>query len=187
MVLQDRERADDGQQSARAPLRNPIFRNLFIAQFVSNVGTWMQSVAAQWFLVERHSSATIVALVQTASLGPTLLVGLFAGALADVFDRRRLLIFLQSYAVLVALALAVLTYLGRLTPASLFLFTVAIGIASAITAPAWQAIQPEVVAREQIPAAATLASVSVNIARVIGPAIGGALVALAGPAAVFAI
>ena len=187
MVLQDRERADDGQQSARAPLRNPIFRNLFIAQFVSNVGTWMQSVAAQWFLVERHSSATIVALVQTASLGPTLLVGLFAGALADVFDRRRLLIFLQSYAVLVALALAVLTYLGRLTPASLLLFTVAIGIASAITAPAWQAIQPEVVAREQIPAAATLASVSVNIARVIGPAIGGALVSLAGPAAVFAI
>jgi len=176
-----------GQPSARTPLRNRVYRNLFIAQFVSNIGTWMQSVAAQWFLVEKHSSAVMVALVQTASLGPTLLLGLLAGVLADLFDRRRLLMFLQSYAVLVALALAVLTYLGRLGPASLLLFTVAIGCASALTAPAWQAIQPEVVPRRQIPTAATLASVSVNTARAIGPAIGGVVVVLAGPAAVFAI
>ena len=92
------------------------------------------------------------------------MLGLFAGALADLFDRRRLLIVLQSYAVVVALALAALTYLGRLTPALLLGFTLAIGFASAITAPAWQAIQPEVVAREQIPSAATLSSVSVNVA-----------------------
>ena len=180
------ERAD-GQPSAWAPLRNRVYRHLFIAQFGSNIGTWMQSVAAQWFLVEKHSSDVIVALVQTASLGPTLLFGLFAGVLADLFDRRRLLIFLQTYAVLVALALAVLTYLGRLSPTSLLMFTVAIGCASALTAPAWQAIQPEVVPREQIPAAATLGSVSGNAARAIGPAIGGVVVALAGPAAVFAI
>lgn len=154
---------------------------------VSNLGTWMQNVAAQWFSVEMHSTAVIVALVQTASLGSTLILALFAGVLADLFDRRRLLIVLQWYAVVVTLALAVLTYLGRLTPASLLLFTVAIGLASALTAPAWQAIQPEVVSRDQIPAAATLASVSVNISRVIGPAIGGVVVALTGPAAVFAI
>jgi predicted MFS family arabinose efflux permease len=164
-----------------------VYRDLFIAQCVSNIGTWMQSVAAQWFLVEKHSSPTIVALVQTASLGPTLVLGLFAGVLADLFDRRRYLIFLQSYAVLVALALAVLTYLGSLGTASLLMFTVAIGCASALTGPAWQAIQPEVVPREQIPAAATLASVSANAARAIGPAIGGVVVALAGPGAVFAI
>lgn len=181
------ESTDAAEVSVWAPLRNPVFRSLFIAQFVSNVGTWMQSVAAQWFLVEAHSSATIVALVQTASLGPTLLLGLFAGALADVFDQRRLLMVLQTYAVLVALALAGLTYFGRLTPAALLLFTLAIGLASALTAPAWQAIQPEVVPREQITAAATLASVSVNVARVVGPAIGGVVLALAGPAAVFAI
>jgi MFS family permease len=187
MVIEGRERADDAQESAWAPLRNHVFRYLFIAQFVSNVGTWMQSVAAQWFLVEQHSTATIVALVQTASLGPTLLLALFAGVLADLFDRRRLLMVVQSYAVLVALSLAVLTYLGRLTPALLLMFTVAIGLASALTAPAWQAIQPEVVPREQIPAAANLASVSVNVGRVVGPAIGGVVVALAGPAAVFAI
>ena len=164
-----------------------MFRSLFIAQFGSNIGTWMQSVAAQWFLVERHASDVVVALVQTASLGPTLVLGLFAGVLADLFDRRRLLIVLQSYAVLVALALAVLTYLGRIGPTSLLVFTVAIGSASALTGPAWQAIQPEIVPREQIPAASILGSVSGNAARAIGPAIGGIVVALSGPAAVFAI
>ena len=118
-------------------------------------------------LVEEHSSDTVVALVQTASLGPTLLFPLFAGVLADLFDRRRLLIVLQTYAVLVALALAVLTYLDRVSPTALLMFTVAIGCASALAAPAWQAIQPEVVPREQIPAVSTLGSVSGNAARAI--------------------
>ena len=186
-MTQDQERADGAQPSPWAPLRNRIYRNLFIAQVVSNLGTWMQSVAAQWFLVEEHSSAVIVALVQTASLGPTLLLGLFAGALADLFDRRRFLMFMQSYAVLVTLALAVLTNLGRLGPTPLLMFTVAIGCASALAGPAWQAIQPEIVPREQIPAAATLASVAANASRAIGPAIGGVAVALVGPAGVFAI
>jgi MFS family permease len=187
VVTGGQERADAGQPSAWAPLRSRVYRNLFIAQLASNIGTWMQSVGAQWFLVEKHSSDVIVALVQTASLGPTLILGLFAGVLADLFDRRRLLIFLQSYAVLVALALAVLTYLGRLSPTSLLMFTVAIGCAAALTAPAWQAIQPEIVPRDQIPAASTLGSVAGNAARAIGPAIGGVVVALSGPAAVFAI
>jgi MFS family permease len=187
VVIQDQERADGGKPSTWAPLRNRVYRGLFIAQFVSNMGTWMQAVAAQWFLVENHSSDVIVALVQTASLGPTLLFGLFAGVLADLFDRRRLLIFLQSYAVLVALALALLTNLGRLTPTALLLFTLAIGFASALTGPAWQAIQPELVPREQIPAVSVLGSVSANSTRAIGPAIGGIVVAWLGPSAVFAI
>jgi MFS family permease len=186
-VIQAQGRADSERLSAWAPLRNRIYRYLFVAQFVSNIGTWMQSVGAQWFLVEKHSSDVVVALVQTASLGPTLLLALFAGALADLFDRRRFLMVLQSYAVLVTLALAVQTYLGSLGPTSLLMYTVAIGCAAALTGPAWQAIQPEVVPREQIPAAATLASVSANSARAIGPAVGGIAVALAGPAAVFAI
>ncbi|BCZ24251.1 MFS transporter [Mycobacterium senriense] len=187
MVIREHDRADDVLPSTWAPLRNRVFRALFIAQFVSNIGTWMQIVAAQWFLVETQSSDVTVALIQTASLGPTLVLGLFAGALADLFDRRRLLIVLQSYAVLMTLAMALMAYLGRLNPASLLTFTVAIGCASALTAPAWQAIQPEVVAREQIHAGATLASVSINVARAVGPAIGGVVVALVGPAAVFAI
>jgi MFS family permease len=187
MVIEAQEQVDGDRPSVWAPLRNRVYRNLFIASFTSNIGTYMQSVAAQWFLVEKHSPDVIVALVQTASLGPTLLLGLFAGALADLFDRRRLLIFLQSYAVVVALSLAVLTYLGRLTPTSLLWFTVAIGCASALAGPDWQAIQPEVVPREQIPAVSMLGSVSGNASRAIGPAIGGVVVALAGPAAVFAI
>jgi MFS family permease len=186
-VTQTQEHADAEQPSPWAPLHNPIYRNLFIASFVSNIGTWMQSVAAQWFLVEKHSSDTVVALVQTASLGPTLLFALFAGVLADLFDRRRLLIVLQTYAVVVAAALALLTYLGRVGPTSLLMFTLAIGCASAWAGPAWQAIQPEVVPREQIPAVSTLGSVSGNAARAIGPAIGGVILALSGPAAVFAI
>jgi MFS family permease len=187
VTLDQEERADAEQPSVWAPLRSRVYRSLFIAQSASNIGSWMQSVAAQWFLVEKHSSDVIVALVQTASLAPTLLLGLLAGALADLFDRRRLLIVLQTYAVLVALALAVLTYLGRVGPTALLMFTLAIGCASALTGPAWQAIQPETVPREQIPAASTLGSVSGNAARAIGPAIGGVVVALAGPAAVFAI
>jgi MFS family permease len=187
VVTQRQEPADGRQVSAWEPLRSRVYRSLFIASFVSNIGTWMQSVAAQWFLVEKHSSDVIVALVQTASLGPTLLLGLFAGVLADLFDRRRLLIVLQSYAVVVAFVLAVLTYLGRLSPTSLLMFTLAIGCAAALTGPAWQAIQPELVPREQIPSASILGSVSGNSARAIGPAIGGVVVALAGPAAVFAI
>ena len=186
-MTQTQEHADAEQPSPWAPLHNPIYRNLFIASFVSNIGTWMQSVAAQWFLVEKHSSDTVIALVQTASLGPTLLFALFAGVLADLFDRRRLLIVLQTYAVLVATALALLTYLGRVGPTSLLMFTLAIGCASALAAPAWQAIQPEVVPREQIPAVSTLGSVSGNAARAIGPAIGGVILAVSGPAAVFAI
>jgi MFS family permease len=187
LVIQGPEPADGGQLSAWAPLHSRVYRSLFIAQLGSSIGTWMQTVAAQWFLVEKHSSDVVVALVQTASLGPTLLLGLLAGALADLFDRRRLLIFLQSCAALVALILAVLTYLGRLGPTSLLMFTLALGCSSALTAPAWQSIQPEVVPREQIPAASVLGSVSGNAARAIGPAIGGVVVALAGVAAVFAM
>ena len=187
MATEVQGQVDGLRPSVWAPLRNRVYRNLFIAAFASSIGTWMQSVAAQWFLVEKHSSDVIVALVQTASLGPTLLFGLFAGVLADLFDRRRLLIFLQSYAVVVALALAVLTYLGRLSPTSLLMFTVAIGCASALAGPDWQAIQPEVVPREQIPAVSMLGSVSGNASRAIGPAIGGIVVAFAGPAAVFAL
>jgi MFS family permease len=173
--------------SAWAPLRIGVYRNLFLAQLTSNIGTWMQTVGAQWFLVEKHASPTVIALVQTASLTPTLILALFAGVLADLFDRRRLLIGVQAYAVIASALLAVLTWTGVLTPVWLLVLTFAIGCAAALAAPAWQAIQPELVPREQIPAAASLGSVTVNGARAVGPAIAGVLVATAGPAAVFAL
>lgn len=172
---------------AWAPLRNRIYRVLFIAQLVSNIGLWMQTVGAQWFLVEHHSSAVIVALVQTASLLPTLFLALPAGGLADLLDRRRLLIVVSVYTAVAAGLLTFLAWTDVLTPVMLLAMTFLLGCGSALSAPAWQAIQPELVPKEQIPAASALGSVTVNGARAVGPAIGGVVVAAAGPAAVFAI
>jgi MFS family permease len=173
--------------STWAPLRSGAFRALFLAALTSNIGTWMQTVGAQWFLVERHASATTVALVQTASLSPTLILALFAGALADRVDRRRMLIVLQVYAAVAAGVLTAVAVAGALNPLSLLSLLFAIGCAAAMTTPAWQAIQPELVPREQFPAATSLSGVTADAARAIGPPIAGVLVAVAGPQAVFAI
>ncbi len=173
--------------SAWAPLKSGAFRSLFVAALVSNIGTWMQTVGAQWFLVERHASATVIALVQTASLSPTLILTVFAGVLADRVDRRRLLILVQVYAAAATAVLTVVAVAGVLNPLLLLVLMFAVGCASALTTPAWQAIQLELVPREQIHAAASLSGVSVDAARAIGPPVAGVLVALAGPAAVFAI
>jgi predicted MFS family arabinose efflux permease len=170
-----------------APLRIGAFRGLFIAALTSNIGTWMQIVGAQWFLVERHASAATVALVQTASLSPTLILAVFAGALADLVDRRRLLVVLQVYAAVAAAVLTAVTVAGLLDAVMLLSFMFAIGCAAALTTPAWQAIQPELVPREQFHAAASLSGVAVDAARAVGPPIAGVLVAAAGPEAVFAI
>ncbi len=147
----------------------------------------MQTVGAQWFLVAAHSSPTMVAMVQTASLAPTLMLALPAGALADAFDRRRLLIATTAYTMVAAAALTVLTMAGVLTPVWLLVLTFAVGCGGALSAPPWQAIQPELVPREQIPAASALGGVTVNVARAIGPGVAGLVVAAAGPAAVFAL
>jgi MFS family permease len=175
------------RSTAWAPLRNQVYRNLFMAQLASNIGSWMQMVGAQWFLVAAHTSPTMVALVQTASLAPTLMLALPAGALADIFDRRRLLIVTTAYTMVAAAALTALTVTGVLTPVLLLVLTFAMGCGAALSAPPWQAIQPELVPREQIRSASALGSVTVNAARAIGPAIAGLVVAAAGPAAVFAL
>ena len=182
--------ATDGSGKAAstwAPLRIGVFRGLFIAALTSNIGTWMQTVGAQWFLVERKASPTVIALVQTASLTPTLLLALFAGALADRVDRRRLLIVVQAYAAVGAAVLTALAVAGVLDAVSLLVLLFAIGCAAALTTPAWQAIQPELVPREQLRSAASLGGVAVDAARAIGPPVAGLLVAAAGAEAVFAI
>ena len=172
---------------AWAPLRNAGFRSLFVAALVSNIGTWMQTVGAQWFLVIEHADPTVVALVQTASLSPTLILTVFAGALADRVDRRRLLILVQIYAAAAAAVLTVIAAAGLLDPLTLLILMFAVGCASALTTPAWQAIQPELVPREQMPAAASLGGVAADAARAIGPPVAGLLVAFIGPAAVFGL
>ncbi|MGX1807079.1 MFS transporter [Nocardia sp. NPDC055321] len=171
--------------SAWAPLASKVYRALWIAQLVSNLGTWMQTVGAQWLLVDEPNAAMLVSLVQTATTLPVVLLVIPAGVLADLVDRRRLLIGAQSAMAVTALTLAACTGLGLTTPGVLLGLLFLLGCGQALTMPTWQSIQPELVPREQIPAAAALNGLSVNGARAVGPAIAGVLISLAGPTFVF--
>jgi MFS family permease len=179
--------ADGHSGSAWAPLRLPAFRSLWLAQLGSNVGTWMQTVGAQWMLVHQPDAPTLTSLVQAASLLPVLFLSLPAGVFADLLDRRRLLIGLSVAMTAISAALAVLTAAGLTTPTVLIALVFLLGCGSALTGPGWQAVQPELVPREQIPAAAALGSLNVNLARAVGPALAGVIVAVSGPDVVFAI
>jgi MFS family permease len=177
----------DAPISAWAPLRIPLYRALLMAQFASNVGTWMQTVGAQWLMGDLTHDPLQVALVQTATSLPVFLFGFPAGALGDVFDRRRVLLVSQAFMLVAAAVLAALTFSGDTTPWVLLGITFVIGAGRALTAPSWQAIQPQLVGRRLIPQAAALGAASVNVARAAGPALGGALVAAAGAAWVFGV
>jgi len=158
---------------------------LWLAQLGSNIGSWMQTVATQWLLIDRNAS--LIALVQTASLLPVFFLSLPAGVFADTLNRKRLLAGTTIFMAILAGALAVSTAFGAPGPALLLGITFLIGCGSALTGPAWQAIQPDLVPRAQIPNAAALGSITVNAARAVGPALAGFLVAWLGAAPVFAI
>ena len=171
--------------SAWAPLRHRVFRMLWLAQFVSNIGTFMQGVGAVWVMLELRQSAAVVALVQTAVALPVLLLGVPAGALADLVDQRRLLLATQGLMLAAAAALAVLTWTGGVTPAALLGLTFALGVGTALNGPAWQAVQPELVPAAEFPQAVTLGGASMNLGRAIGPALAGVIIAATGPGLVF--
>ncbi|GIJ71929.1 MFS transporter [Virgisporangium ochraceum] len=171
--------------SAWAPLRVAAFRSLWIALLASNIGTWMQLVGAQWLLIDEPNASTLVAVVQTSLMLPALLLSLPAGAVADSFDRRQLLIVVQAYLLIVAVVMTGLTAVGEMPPALLLTLTFGLGVGQALTLPAWQALVPELVPRDQLPAASALGGISVNAARAIGPAIAGLLISHVGVAAVF--
>ncbi len=173
--------------SAWAPLRITIFRALFAAQLGSNIGNWMETVGAQWLLVDHPNAATLVSLVQTADMLPFMFLALPAGVLADVFDRRRYLIFVHLFLTAASGFMAAATLAGSMRPSLLLALTFLEGAGSALAMPAWQAIIPELVPREQLPAAAALAGINQNLARSIGPALAGVLVARIGAGWVFAI
>jgi MFS family permease len=173
--------------SAWAPLRHPVYRAIWVAQLASNVGTWMQTVGAQWLMGSLGGSALQVALVQVAITLPVFLVALPAGALGDIVDRRRVLVVSQSLMLAVAGVLATVTFSGAISPWALLGLTFALGLGQGLTAPSWQSIVPELVPRREIPLAAALSSVNMNVARAIGPAIGGVVVAAAGPGWTFAL
>ncbi len=162
---------------AFAPLRIPLFRDRWLASTVSSVGTWMQDTAGTWLMTVLTTSPLLIALMQTAASMPVLLLGLLAGATADIYERRRLLIFWQSWMLVCVAILAVLTFAGWVSPLTLLTLTFLLNVGSAMNNPAWQAIVPELVPREEIPNAVTLNAASNNIARAVGPALGGLLVA----------
>jgi MFS family permease len=171
--------------SAWEPLREPVFRALWIASLTSNIGTWMQNVGAAWLMTSLTPSPVVVALVQAATSLPVFLVGLPAGALADIVDRRRLLIVSQGWMLLSAAALGVLTLIGFMSPWILLALTFALGLGAAMNAPAWQAIVPEVVSPSKLQEAVALNAAGFNVARAVGPALGGLTVAAVGPGPVF--
>jgi MFS family permease len=173
--------------SAWSPLRIATFRALWLAQLGSMIGTWMQTVGAQWLLVDEPNASTLVALVQTASLLPMLLLALPAGVLADSFDRRRLLIGTQLVTFAVGAVLTGLALTGDMPPALLLTFTFLLGAGAAISMPPWQALIPDIVPRHDVRAAAALGAVSMNLARAVGPALAGFLITQFPVGIVFAV
>lgn len=179
----------------RMPIANPIFKPLEYKLFrvmtlimlVSNLGTWMHELGAAWLMTTLSESALMVALVQTAATLPFFLLAAPAGVLADIADRRRYLLIAVVWMTLAAAALAWVTYAGRITPALLLALSFAVGIGNALMRPAWSACIPEWVPRQQLRAAVTLSSMTQNISRAIGPAIGGFVIVALGPQAVFAL
>src|SRR5277367_208749 len=161
-------------------LSHRLFFWLWMAALVSNIGTWMQNVGAAWLMTSLSPSPLMVALIQTASSLPILLLAFPAGALADIVDRRRLLLFSQGWMLIAAALLGALTIEHLTTPWSLLVLSLALGAGSAMNAPAWQAIVPELIPREELTAGVSISSISFNMSRAVGPALGGLLVAWAG-------
>ncbi|HEY0401212.1 MAG TPA: MFS transporter, partial [Blastococcus sp.] len=154
---------------------------------MANTGTWAQTVGAQWLMGDLGGTALQIALVQTAATLPVFLLVVPAGALGDIVDRRRLLLLSQTLMLLAAAGLALLTAIRLTTPNRLLALTAVLAVGQAVAAPCFQAVQPELVPREELPQAALLNGANGNVARAVGPAVGGLLIGVAGPAAAFAL
>lgn len=173
------------RESALAPLSEPLFRNLWIAAVISYTGTWMQNTGAAWLMTSLTPSPFMISLVQAAMSLPVFLVVLPAGALADVVDRRKLLLITQLWMVVAAAALGLLTIFGMVTPWLLLALTFILGLGAVMNDPAWQAITPEVVSSRNFASGVALNSAGYNIARAVGPALGGLIIAAAGSGIAF--
>ena len=160
---------------------------MWSAQFVSNIGSWMQTVAAQWLMLTLTGSAAYVALVQTAAGLPVVLFAIVAGTVGDLVDRRRFLLATQTFMLVAATALGALAIAGLVTPWVLLALVFAVGTGQALTSPTWQTLQPELVSPAERVQAISLGSVNQNLARAIGPAIGGALLAATSSGTVFLV
>lgn len=171
--------------SLMGPLRQPLFARIWVATLVSNFGGLIQGVGAAWLMTSLSTSADAVALVQAASSTPILIFALLSGAVADIYDRRVVMLLAQAVMFVFSAALAAMTFFGWVTPASLLLLTFLIGCGNALNSPAWQASVGEQVPADDLPRAIALNSLGFNLARSLGPGIGGFIVAAAGPFAAF--
>jgi MFS family permease len=169
------------------PLRSPTFRNLLVADIASDVGTFMQSVGAAWIMVSLNAGPLYVALTQTASALPFFVLALPAGAIGDIVDRRKLILFTEVWMAAVAIVLAGVTIEGLLSPVLLLVLTFALSVGDALESPTWRAVLPELVSKEDLAAAAALNGIEFNLARAIGPALGGVVIAVANVGTAFLI
>ena len=169
------------------PLRIPLFRNLLLADVVSDMGTFMQTVGAAWVMVSIHAGPFYVALTQTASALPFFVLALPAGAIGDIVDRRRLILCTEIWMLLVASIIAAVAIAGLMTPWLLLALTFALSAGDAIESPTWRAVLPELVAKEDLAAASALNGIEFNFARAVGPALAGFIIAAAGVGVAFTI
>jgi MFS family permease len=163
---------------ALAPFGYPVFRAIWSANLCSSIGSVMQAVAAAWMMTELTSRHLLVALVQASSTIPILLLGIFAGAIADAYDRRLVMLWAQSFMLFVSAVLSVMGYAGVITPIGLLLLTLMVGMGTALNGPAWQASVRLQVDRPDLPQAIALNAIAFNLARSLGPALGGLVISL---------
>ncbi len=167
------------------PLRIPIFRNLLIADLVSDIGAFMQTVGAAWLMTTLTSSSLFIALIQTASALPFFLLALPAGSIGDIFDRRKLVLGTETWMFAIAAVLTVVTFTGAMTPWLLLLLTLCLSLGDAIEAPTWRAIFPELVKKDDLTPALALNGIEFNLARAVGPGLAGLIIAAVGVATTF--
>jgi MFS family permease len=167
------------------PLRVTVFRNLLIANVISDAGAFMQNVGAAWLMVSLGAGPIYVALTQTAASLPYFLLALPAGSAGDIVDRRRLILFTESWMMGVALILAIVTIAGVMSPWILLVLTFALSAGDAFEMPTWRAILPELVPKEDLAAASALNGIEFNLARAVGPALAGMLISATGVATAF--
>jgi len=169
------------------PLSSSTFRNLLIADIVSDIGTFMQSVGAAWLMVSLHSGPLYVALTQTASALPFFVLALPAGAIGDIVDRRKVILFTEVWMLFVAFVLTMMTFAGMMSPVLLLILTFALSAGDAFETPTWRAVLPELVPKKDLPAASALNGIEFNFARAVGPALAGLIIAFIGVGAAFLI
>jgi MFS family permease/quinol monooxygenase YgiN len=169
------------------PLRTPTFRSLLVADVVSDLGTFMQSVGAAWLMVSLNAGPLYIALTQTASALPFFVFALPAGSIGDIVDRRKLILFTEIWMASVAVILAAVTLAGLMTPPLLLILTFALSAGDAVESPTWRAVLPELVSKEDLASASALNGIEFNFARAVGPALAGFVIAAAGVGSAFAV